>query len=113
MASADSPPVDSPPDSYWTWKLIYDGYTLPQCAAIRRIELVQLLEDLLEAAQLGQRLPCDRVLDAERIEQLDRLVEGLDSIDLPQLLSSRPASVSEQQVRYYWACRATEFGRLE
>ncbi len=113
VAGWDSPTGDSEPDFYWTWKLFHDGYTLPQCAAIRRTEPDRLLEQLLEAAQLGRRLPCESVLGPELIAQLDRLTQQLDSRDLSQLLSHRPSSVSEQQVRYYWACCGTEIVRSE
>jgi ATP-dependent DNA helicase RecQ len=45
------------PDSYWSWRLLQDGYTPDQIVRIRRIDMARLLKDLHEQAEAGQVIP--------------------------------------------------------
>lgn len=38
-------------DAYWSWKLLDDGYSAPECCQIRRIDRIQLVIDLIECAR--------------------------------------------------------------
>ena len=50
-------PADSKnSDAYWTWRLFRDGYSASQIAAIRRVDVVKLGDDLKLAAQAGHEI---------------------------------------------------------
>ncbi len=42
--------------SYWTWRLLHDGYSIEQVEQIRRIDRVGLLSDLIAQVRGGQAL---------------------------------------------------------
>ncbi len=58
---ADSPPAAPPtattaapqPEYFWTWRLLADGYSLRECAAIRRLESAAVVDHLRQAARAG------------------------------------------------------------
>ncbi len=69
--SAHSQNLDSPPqkideiktideskqaDAYWTWRLFRDGYSASQIAAIRRVDVTELADDLKLAARAGHSI---------------------------------------------------------
>ena len=50
-------PADSEiSDAYWTWRLFRDGYSASQIAAIRRVNVAKLADDLKLAAQAGHAI---------------------------------------------------------
>ena len=100
------------PDYYWTWKLLEDGYTLQQCAAIRRTAASELLEHLLEAVASGLLVSCDRVLDAQILRQLDELVGEGAPQPLTLLRTRLPATVDDRQLRLYLACKSAEAAEI-
>jgi ATP-dependent DNA helicase RecQ len=51
-------------DAYWTWKMLRDGYTWHDVAAIRRATPRQLLDDLITVSQAGHPVNPDWVEDA-------------------------------------------------
>lgn len=51
--SAASVGRDKRPDSYWSWRLLQDGYTPEQVLLIRRIDGAQLLRDLVAQTEAG------------------------------------------------------------
>ena len=49
---------DTPlPSHHWTWRLVNDGYSVDECAAIRRMSVEEIARDLRAAAEEG--LPMD------------------------------------------------------
>jgi ATP-dependent DNA helicase RecQ len=62
-----------PPNHYWTWRLLEDGYDLAECGRIRRLNETTLLNDLLYAAEDGLPIRREWYLDAEQIARLERL----------------------------------------
>jgi septal ring-binding cell division protein DamX len=57
-APAEPPAADvQRPPFYWTWRLLSAGFTVDQCAAIRRLDRLTILDHLQEAADEGLAIP--------------------------------------------------------
>ena len=48
--------VDSPPDHYWTWRLLCDGYTVDDCTSIRSIDKQGVFRHCVAAAESGETI---------------------------------------------------------
>ncbi len=50
------------PEHYWTWQLIERGFTLAECAAVRRISRAAIIEQVLAAARADLNIDWQRLL---------------------------------------------------
>ena len=57
-------------DAYWTWRLFRDGYTADQVAAIRRLPIARLVDDLAWALASGHEIDASWINSPEAAERL-------------------------------------------
>jgi ATP-dependent DNA helicase RecQ len=97
------PADDIRPDYYWTWKLLADGYSALQCAAIRRLDTRVLCEHLLQALEQGLEVHLQWLLSPEQQQWLrshvDRRQAFSDSRTMPTDL---PPGLSPHLARLFW-----------
>lgn len=70
---ASDSPTPAQPAHYWTWRLVQEGFSLVECAAIRRLDRIEIIKHLLEAVGEGRQVPVERLLPAEVLREAKQL----------------------------------------
>jgi hypothetical protein len=66
-------------DVYWSWRLLHDGYTLDQVAAIRRMDRAAVIVDLQKAGGAGRAIDLHWVATPAQVEVLKKLVASSEA----------------------------------
>jgi ATP-dependent DNA helicase RecQ len=95
------------PNYYWSWRLLYDGFTADECKQIRRLDDQQLVAHLLQA--IDQELPVDAawILQPDHLALLDQVVGDQTPARLRPLLQQLPPEIRHEHLQLYLYCRAT------
>jgi ATP-dependent DNA helicase RecQ len=94
------------PEYYWTWRLLADGYSLEQTAAIRRLSAVQVLDHALRAADEGCEIDLAAAFTPAQLAALEKTIGHSRPKHLRPLLEHLPTGVTHQHVHLYLKCRA-------
>ena len=94
------------PQYYWTWRLLADGYTIEQCAVIRRLDEDQILDHALRAMEEGQLIPLERVLADGLLTAIQSVVDGNPTESVSQWLAKLPRTVRPRHLQLYRRWRA-------
>jgi hypothetical protein len=97
-----SPAAANHPDYYWTWKLLKDGYSALQCAAIRRLDTSVLCEHLLQALEQGLEVRLDWLLSREQQEWLRSHGNNSYASSGSPALADLPPGLSPHVARLFW-----------
>jgi ATP-dependent DNA helicase RecQ len=92
---------DAQPEHYWTWRLLYEGYSPAQCAAIRRISPEQVIDHATQAAEEDRPVLLEWFLDRRQIDALERVVQGATSRQIRPLLKQLPEGILYEHVQLY------------
>jgi hypothetical protein len=93
------------PDFYWTLRLLEKGFTAAECARIRGRSDEEIVEHALQAAEAGESIVLDRVLSAEQITAMRRLIGTATPSQIGPLLEYLPHGTGHEHVRLYLKCR--------
>jgi hypothetical protein len=94
------------PAFYWTWRLLWDGYTAAQCSEIRQLDSAAVLTHALQAQEQGLPGRLDWFLTAAQQQQLAQLVGDGTPHRLRPLLDQLPPGLGYDHVQLYLRCRA-------
>lgn len=92
------------PTFYWTWRLLADGYSPTHLQQVRDIDLDTVFEHAILAGQNQLSIQPEWLLTLDAIAQLGSIVHTAESLELADLLSELPPSITPQQLRYYLKC---------
>ncbi len=104
-ADATSPEEPPQPEHYWTWRLLLEGFSVVQCAAIRRLSPEQVLDHVLQAAEEGRSVLLEWFLDRRQIAAVERVMHGASDREIRPLLEQMPEGVRYEHVQLYFLCR--------
>jgi hypothetical protein len=93
------------PTHYWTWRLLSQGFSLNECAAIRNLDSATILRHALQS--LADGLPVDArwCLTAQLSTALQSLLENHpDSRNVDQLHRQAPPGTSREAVALFLEC---------
>ncbi len=96
------------PTFYWTWRLLADGYSATHLQQVRGIDLETVYEHAILAAQNQLSIRPEWLLTADLREQLEGVLRESESLELSELLTQLPSTISPQQLRYYLKCLGAE-----
>nr|MCU0981515.1 HRDC domain-containing protein [Pirellulaceae bacterium] len=98
------------PNFYWSWRLLWDGFTADECKQIRRLDDQQLVAHLLQAVE--QDLPVDAAwcFRPDQLAMLDQVVGEIAPTRLRPLLQQLPPEIRHEHLQLYLHCRGkTDF----
>jgi ATP-dependent DNA helicase RecQ len=93
------------PDHYWTWRLLYEGYSPRQCAVIRRLEPEDVLDHAVRAAEDGNTVLAQWFLDRKQIAAIERVLGDDPPRQIRPLLKRLPREIRYQHVELVLRCR--------
>jgi hypothetical protein len=93
------------PSFYWTWRLLFQGFSAEECLAIRGITRETLLDQLFQAAENGWEVRAAWYLSADTIVALDALVGDQPPSQIRPLLAQLPPGTRYEEVQIYLKCR--------
>lgn len=96
VAPLESPPLPSNgvrPEFYWTWRMLSAGYSVGECAEIRRLPRAEILEHALAAIDAQHPLEVARLLDPARVAELKSFLAENGTITIPDLVERLPAGI--------------------
>ena len=93
------------PNFYWTWRLLWDGFTADECKQIRRLDDQQLVAHLLQAVE--QDLPVDAAwcFRPDQLTMLDQVVGEALPTRLRPLLQQLPPEIRHEHLQLFLHCR--------
>jgi len=75
---------------YWTWRMLHEGFSVEQCAAIRRLEVAAILDHAASALDSGWRMEPDWFLPPDCSALLQKLSTPPTPGDLQRLRQRMP-----------------------
>jgi len=99
--------TDTPPDYYWTWRVLAAGFKPEECALVRGMEVDQVWEHAILALEADYQVDVLWFTPRDLVLALDRLVDPEDPAPVRELLKHLPTGTSAEHVRWYLKCRAT------
>ena len=91
------------PNHYWTWRLLRDGYSAEECAAIRNCGLRELTDHLIRAHEEGLEIRPSWLLDEASLAWLEENFPA--DGDLRPLMQHLPPSLTSSLVTFFSKCR--------
>jgi uncharacterized protein YpbB len=104
--SADNVPASQRPTHYWTWRLLHEGYSPEECAAIRRIEPEVVFDHVLRAAEAGLPVDAQWLLSPEKIALLQQAIGPQQPQRIRPLLAQLPRGTRYEEVQLFLKWRA-------
>jgi ATP-dependent DNA helicase RecQ len=101
-------PPDQPqsqPSHYWTWRLLDSGFTVAECAQIRRLETPAIVDHVIRAAEAGMTVEPLWLLSPSQLAAIENLIGDTSPEHIQPLLSRLPPDVRCEHVQYFLACR--------
>lgn len=109
ISSAAQEDFTARPQHYLTWRLLaVDGYSLEQCASIRRLSEEQILDHALRAVEEGWQIPLQNVLTAAIFQHLQETVGEQPADLLRSQLAKLPDSITPRHLQLYCKWRIAE-----
>ncbi|MBP85839.1 MAG: helicase [Planctomycetaceae bacterium] len=93
------------PGYYWTWKLLADGYSLEDCAAIRNVDVAALISHLSRAFDEGLKVEPRWFLSDEQLAVIESLVQRTPPETHRTIIGKLPSGVAYEHVALYTRCR--------
>ena len=98
--SATAPqPVETQPSHYWTWRLLSQGFTPDECAAIRGLGTEVVLDHALRAADSGWAIEAGWFLSDEQIAKIRSVVGSEPPARIRPLLGKLPRGTRYEDVQ--------------
>jgi ATP-dependent DNA helicase RecQ len=101
------------PSFYWTWRLLNDGYSLPEIKQIRELAESSIIDHAILAAENGLKVDIRRVLDEENLDVLFGIVNDSDTGSLSELVARLPVDLNAQHLALFLKCRAEATQRVK
>jgi hypothetical protein len=95
------------PSYFWTWRLLADGYSAEQCAAIRRLQPDEVLDHALRAAEDGLHVDCHWLLSSIQLGTLKELVDSQPPQRRYDLVAQLPKGLRSEHLLLYLKCRSS------
>jgi ATP-dependent DNA helicase RecQ len=89
------------PDFYWTWQLLSQGYTVPECEQIRHLDYNQLLDHAFQAAEHDLPVKAGWFLDESQQAALAAEIGDNPPRRIRPLLQKLPAGIRYEHVQLY------------
>jgi hypothetical protein len=94
------------PAFYWTWRLLWDGYSAAQCTEIRQVDPAAVLTHALQAQEQGLPVRLAWFLTADQQQALAERVGDSTPDRLRPLLEQLPPGLGHDHVQLYLRCRS-------
>ena len=109
ISRGSSEDFSSRPQHVLTWRLLaVDGYSLEQCAVIRRLSEEQILDHALRAVEEGRRIPLKNVFSAAIFEYLQEMVGLEPNRSFHSEMAKLPDTITPHHLQLYCKCRIAE-----
>lgn len=86
----ESEPHEEAGPHYWTWRLLHDGFTVEECATIRRMEVAEVIRHTSRAMRAGWRVEAEWLMPPARLARLAELPNSPARLDLVRLQMEMP-----------------------
>lgn len=93
------------PNFYWTWRLLYDGYSAKHCEQIRHASREDLLDHALLALEHNLPVRAEWFLSENDIATLESAIGEKPPGRMRALLDQLPDDIHYEHVRLYVRCR--------
>lgn len=94
------------PGYFWTWRLLFDGYTVEECAQIRGLDADEVFDHALQAAENGLQIEPAWVFTKQQLDQLQQAVRSVDSEDqLRPTADALPDDLHDTHVQLFLKCQ--------
>jgi ATP-dependent DNA helicase RecQ len=103
---ADDVPPSDRPTYYWTWRLLQQGYSPEECAAIRRIEPEVVFDHVLRAADAGLPVDAHWLLSPAKIALLQEVIGPQSPPRIRPLLAQLPRGTRYEEVQLFLKWRS-------
>ena len=102
-----APPRDDGdrPDHYWTWRLLYDGFSRAECRQIRRISDRQVVEHLHRALEDGLPVDPGWAFSADQLAAIERVVRTCPESEVRRRLDRLAVGMTREQLDLFLRCR--------
>jgi ATP-dependent DNA helicase RecQ len=98
--------MDQPrPEHYWTWRLLSEGYSPLDCAAIRRLSPEEVVDHAARAAEEGRTVLLEWFLDRRQISALEAVVLASPGGAIRPLLRQLPEGIRYEHVQLFLRCQ--------
>jgi ATP-dependent DNA helicase RecQ len=101
-----SPLASTQPSHYWTWRLLSQGFSPVECAAIRSLSEEVVLDHALRAADSGLTIDARWFLPAERIASIRAIIGPNPPSRIRPLLDKLPRGTRYEDVQLVIKSRA-------
>jgi hypothetical protein len=93
------------PEFYWTWRLLWEGFSAEECQQIRHLDDQQMMTHLLQA--LDQKIPVDPgwILEPDQLDRLDQVLGKARPHRIRPLLEKLPEELTREHVELYLHAR--------
>ena len=93
------------PSHYWTWRLLTDGYSPADCAAIRGMAADVVLDHALRAIDNGWAVEVGWLLPSDLVSRLEKLIGDREPERIRPLLAKLPRGTRYEEVQLFLKCR--------
>ena len=93
--------IQNAPESYWTWRLVNEGFSIGECAAVRRLDREVIVDQLMRAIEEGHVVQPESVFSSSQLRELENAVDQANSTEIRSILSILPKTFSFQSVLLY------------
>ena len=93
------------PSYYWTWRLLKAGFSLDECAAVRRLDRGVILDHALEAVENGYPVRPESCLGPGLLAALESVAAGADILQIQPIMAKLPAGTRQEEVLLFLKCR--------
>ena len=102
---AEAEGFETPPDHYWTWRLLSKGFSIEECMAIRRLGREEIIAQALRATKEGRPVRPEWCLSAELLAALEMAVGDETPGEIGPILDRLPPGTRHDEVKLFLACR--------
>lgn len=92
------------PSFFWTWRLLADGYSVEHIAQVRQLEVAEIFNHAIRAAENDLEVQPKWLLEDSRFKRLKSFVEKHTGLRQPALLAKLPADFESHELICYLKC---------
>ena len=104
----ETPGDNEKPPYYWTWRVLKGGFSLDECAGIRRIPRRTVVDHISLAIDNGLPVQVFWVLSPEQVALLEKIVGPDPQNAKTGPIGNLPPGISAEQVELFLKCRGIE-----
>ena len=94
------------PSHYWTWRLLWSGFSADECAEIRGLDLLAIVDHALQAVESGLQVEARWLLSPAQMAAIERVIPPDSAGRIRPMLESLPPDIRYEHVQLFLKCRA-------